>query len=98
VTGVLRAVALALLVAASGHGAAQLGGAPSPDPVAVLAQAKAASGGPAWDALRTQHSKVSILTGAITGSAERWSEFPTGRSLLVYTIGPVSGATSASHG
>jgi hypothetical protein len=92
VTGVLRAVALALLVAASGHGAAQLGGAPSPDPVAVLAQAKAASGGPAWDALRTQHSKVSILTGAITGSAERWSEFPTGRSLLVYTIGPVSGA------
>jgi hypothetical protein len=72
--------------------AAQLGGAPPPDPVAVLAQAKAASGGAAWDALRTQHSKVSILTGAITGSAERWSEFATGRSLLVYTIGPVSGA------
>jgi hypothetical protein len=28
----------------------------------------------------------------ITGSAERWSEFATGRSALVYTIGPVSGA------
>jgi hypothetical protein len=88
----LRAAALALLVAVSGDAAAQLGGAPSPDPVAVLAQAKAASGGSAWDALRTQHSKVSILTGAISGSAERWSEFATGRSLLAYTIGPVSGA------
>jgi hypothetical protein len=91
IRGIARVVALALLTAAFGKAAAQLGGAPPPDPVAVLAQAKAASGGAAWDALRTQHSKVSILTGAITGAAERWSEFPTGRSLLVYTIGPVSG-------
>jgi hypothetical protein len=79
-------------VAASGATLAQLGGAPPPDPAGVLAQAKAASGGAAWDALRTQHSKVSIRTGSIGGSAERWSEFATGRSLLNYTIGPVSGA------
>lgn len=89
----LRVAALAFAAfAAVGAAHAQIGGAPPPDPGAVLAQAKAASGGAAWDALRTQHSKVSILTGAITGSAERWSEFATGRSALVYTIGPVSGA------
>jgi len=91
--GVTRVLALAsLLLAAAGGASAQLGGTAPPDPAAVLAQSKAASGGAAWDALRTQHSKVSILTGAITGSAERWSEFATGRSVLVYTIGPVSGA------
>jgi PDZ domain/Aspartyl protease len=89
---VIRRLALFLLLCVAHQSAgAQIGGAPPPDPIAVLQQAKAASGGAAWDALRTQHSKVSILTGAITGSAERWSEFPTGRSLLVYTIGPVSG-------
>lgn len=85
------ALALALCIAA-GQALAQLGGTPPPDPMAVLAQAKAASGGAAWDALRTQHSKVSIITGAITGSAERWNEFATGRSRLDYVIGPVSGA------
>jgi hypothetical protein len=85
------ALALAFAVASSAT-LAQLGGAAPPDPSAVLAEAKAASGGNAWDALRTQHSKVTIRTGAISGSAERWSEFETGRSLLNYAIGPVSGA------
>jgi hypothetical protein len=85
------ALAFAFVVA-SGVTPAQLGGASLPDPSVVLAQAKAASGGAAWDALRTQHSKVTIRTGAIGGSAERWSELASGRSLLTYTIGPVSGA------
>src|SRR5262249_40606381 len=66
--------------------------APQPDPVALLAQAKAASGGAAWDALRTQHSKVNIHTGGLVGQAERWSEFATGRSLLQFDIGPVTGS------
>jgi hypothetical protein len=93
VTLALRGLALAFVLSVASAGApAQVGGAPPPDPAAVLAQAKSASGGAAWDALRTQHSKVTILTGAIAGSAERWSEFATGRSLLAYTIGPVSGA------
>ena len=82
----------ALAALAAGSAWAQLGGPPAPDPAAILAEAKAASGGAAWDALRSQHSKVSILTGPITGSAERWSEFTTGRSTIVYTIGPVAGA------
>ena len=47
----------------------------------MLAQAKAASGGAAWDALRTQHSKVSILTGAdhgLRGAVERVRHRPLG--------------------
>lgn len=92
-TAALGARALALLLGIAASGAlAQLGGSPPPDPVAVLAQAKEASGGAAWDALRSQHSKVTILTGPLAGSAERWSEFATGRSTIVYSIGPVSGA------
>jgi hypothetical protein len=65
---------------------------PRPDPVAILAAAKAASGGSSWDALRTQHSKVSISTAGVKGAAERWADIGTGRSLIKYNIGPVSGA------
>jgi hypothetical protein len=62
------------------------------DPRAILAAAKAASGGEAWDALKTQHSKVTLSTSGLTGTAERWADMTTGRSLLRYELGPVSGA------
>jgi PDZ domain/Aspartyl protease len=65
---------------------------PRPDPVAILAAAKAASGGAAWDALHTQHSTVTISTAGIKGNAERWADIYSGRSLIKYTIGPVTGA------
>jgi len=65
---------------------------PRPDPIAILAAAKDASGGAAWDTLRTQHSKVTIDTAGIKGTAERWADISTGRSLIKYSIGPVSGA------
>ena len=71
---------------------AQIGGPPPPDPAAILAAAKNASGGAAWDALTTQHSKVNIHTAGLVGTAERWSEYATGRSKLTYSIGPVTGA------
>jgi hypothetical protein len=63
-----------------------------PDPVKILAAAKAASGGAAWDALRTQHSKTTVSAAGISGTAERWSDISNGRSLIKYNIGPVSGA------
>ena len=87
-----RACALLLWSLVATCAQAQLGGAPPPDPAAILAAAKAASGGAAWDALTTQHSKVNIHSAGLMGTAERWSEFPTGRSSLVYSIGPVTGA------
>ena len=83
--------AIALALGAS-PATAQNVATPRPDPVAILAAAKAASGGSSWDALRTQHSKVSISTAGVNGAAERWADIGTGRSLIKYNIGPVSGA------
>lgn len=68
------------------------GDAAKPDPQALLAAAKAASGGSAWDALRTQHSVVKLGAAGLEGTAERWSDIESGRALLTYSIGPVTGA------
>jgi hypothetical protein len=65
---------------------------PTLDPLPILAQAKAASGGEAWDALRTQHSKVRIQAGARSGRAERWSEMRSGRSAIDYEMDGVMGS------
>ena len=66
--------------------------AAKPDPVAVLNAAKSASGGAAWDALRTQRSEVKLTAAGLEGSVERWSDIATGRSVMRYSIGPISGA------
>ena len=87
----LRLCVFAFWVAAT-HSSAQLGGPPPPDPHKILAEAKAASGGAAWDSLRTQHTKVTIRTGPLSGTAERWSDIATGRSMIVFSIGPIAGA------
>lgn len=84
--------AAALATVAAGGARAQLLGTAQPDPLAILAKAKEASGGAAWDALRTQHSKVSIGAGPVSGQAERWSEYATGRSAIAFAVGPVTGA------
>jgi hypothetical protein len=92
----VRVFRLALLAAASlacaGLVHAQPKAAPKPDPVALLAAAKNASGGAAWDALRTQRSEVKLSVANLEGSVERWSDIATGRSLIRYRIGPVYGA------
>jgi hypothetical protein len=62
-----------------------------PQPAELLAEAKAATGGAAWDALRSQHSRVNIKAGDLRGSGERWASVTTGRSLLRYEIGPLTG-------
>lgn len=66
--------------------------AAKPDPQALLAAAKAASGGAAWDALRTQHSTVKLGAAGLEGNAERWSDIENGRALLRFSIGPITGA------
>ncbi|MFO1313745.1 MAG: PDZ domain-containing protein [Burkholderiales bacterium] len=63
-----------------------------PDPVAVLMAAKNASGGAAWDGMKTQRSEVTLATGNIIGTVERWSDMETGRSMLRYKVGPLAGA------
>lgn len=88
----------ALVALGAGHAAAQAPAraaaapAATPDPVAVLAAAKAASGGVAWDALRSQHSLVKLRAAGAEGTVERWSDIATGRSMLQFSIGAVAGA------
>jgi PDZ domain len=82
----------AALTLCSSFASAQNAASPRPDPIAILDAAKAASGGSAWDALRTQRSSVTINTAGVKGSAERWADIYTGRSLVKYSLGPVAGA------
>jgi hypothetical protein len=84
-------LAMAMLVCASAAHA-QPKPASKPDPVSVLAAAKNASGGAAWDALRTQRSEVKLAAAGLEGSVERWSDIANGRSVIRYRIGPISGA------
>lgn len=87
-----RFLMAAVMALCTPFAAAQNAATPRPDPLAILEAAKAASGGSAWDSLRTQHSTVSISTAGVKGTAERWADIGTGRSLIKYSIGPVSGA------
>ncbi len=88
----VRAFAVCALLGLVSAGAlAQTPADPPADPAAILAAAKAASGGDAWDGFRTQHTTVTILSGGLTGAAERWSEFTTGRSYLRFSLGPMAG-------
>jgi hypothetical protein len=70
----------------------QTNGKGAPDPAAILAAAKAASGGSAWDGLSVQHTRVTLLLGGTSGEAERWSEIATGRSYLRFAVGAAAGA------
>jgi hypothetical protein len=62
------------------------------DPKEILAKAKQASGGAAWDAIRTTHTKVKISTGGLTGTGESWEDTRTGRFLDRFRLGPMTGA------
>ena len=76
--------------------AGALAQAPAPaatsDPFTILGNAKTATGGNAWNKLRTQHSKVTLTGGGISGKVERWSDLTDGRSYLKYELGSIAGA------
>jgi thiol-disulfide isomerase/thioredoxin len=57
----------------------------------VLAKAKQASGGVAWDGLRSVHVKAKFTTGGLTGTAESWEDTLTGRAREGYVLGPMKG-------
>ena len=90
----------ALATLSAGHAVAQaparaaapVPAAAAPDPAAVLAAAKVASGGAAWDALKTQHSLVKLRAAGAEGTVERWSDIATGQSMLQFSIGALAGA------
>ncbi|HET7096226.1 MAG TPA: hypothetical protein VFJ68_02480 [Casimicrobiaceae bacterium] len=82
------AFAVALL---GGTAFAQTGDKPEANPTAVLAAAKTAAGGAAWDGHTSLHTLVALRTGGHTGEAERWSEIRTGRSYMRFELGPMAG-------
>lgn len=87
-----RRVVLTMLLVAAGIGRAAAADSMSPsaaanDPIVILAQAKAATGGAAWDDFRSQHSLVKITTNIREGKAERWASILTGRSRLRLEMG-----------
>jgi hypothetical protein len=88
-----RRVASSSLVAAflCGPALAQPPDKPAANPADLLAAAKTASGGAAWDKRTTLHTLVALRTGGFTGEAERWSEFVTGRSYMRFELGPMAG-------
>ncbi|MEO5700190.1 MAG: hypothetical protein ABIS17_04860 [Casimicrobiaceae bacterium] len=48
----------------------------------LLARAKEATGGKAWDHFGSQHSLVKLEAGTRAGTAERWASLLTGRSRM----------------
>jgi len=58
----------------------------------ILARAKQAMGGEAWDAVHTTYSKGKLTTSGLNGPAESWEDNLTGRYVEKYQLGPSSGA------
>ena len=58
----------------------------------ILAKSKQASGGKAWDSIRTTYSKAKIATSGLTGEGESWQDNLTGKYKETYQLGPTSGA------
>ena len=58
----------------------------------ILAKAKQAMGGDAWDAIHTTYSRGKLTASGLAGQAESWEDNLTGRYLEKYQLGPTSGA------
>ncbi|HTP52382.1 MAG TPA: aspartyl protease family protein [Anaeromyxobacteraceae bacterium] len=59
---------------------------------AVLAKAKAASGGEAWNGIRTMRARAKVNTGGLSGSGESIDDLVHGWFLDRFALGPVTGA------
>jgi hypothetical protein len=83
---------LTALVLALATAGATTDAAAGPDPRAVLARVKEATGGAAWDRITSAHSTVVVETGGLKGTAEGFEDVLTGRSVSHYHLGPMTGA------
>ena len=69
-----------------------VGLAAAPTPARILAWAKAASGGEAWNHIRTLRVEGSIQTSGLSGQVTELEDLVTGRSVSHFTLGPLEGA------
>jgi hypothetical protein len=81
-------LAAALVLAASALPAA---GDPRADQ--LLAAAKDATGGKAWDKIVTWHEQGTADAGGLSGPYDSWIDLPTLRNSLTFSMGPVSGGS-----
>lgn len=78
-------MAAGLLVPAVGRGA-------DLSPAEVLAKVKEATGGAAWDGIKSLHFELTVATSGLSGTAGSWTDVTTGHYMDTYQLGPVSGA------
>ena len=89
-TTVALLLALAVLFVLVGAGPASA--AEAPDPAReLLARAKQAAGGAAWDAVRILRTTAKVETGGLSGTAESWEDAVAGRWTESFRLGPVTG-------
>ena len=60
------------------------------DPAEILSKVKQATGGDAWDAIRTDHVKAKLTTGGMVGAIESWDDVLKGRFVDHVALGPVT--------
>jgi hypothetical protein len=80
-------LALALVLVAGGAAVAT-----ASDPADVLMKARQATGGAAWDAVRTDHVKAKLATSGLNGTVETWDDVVQGRFVDHVVLGPVTQA------
>ena len=79
-----RAIAASLAIAASAASAA--------DPAAVLQAARDATGGAAWDAVRSLHVHARLESSERSGVSDRYEDVRTGRFVREFELPPRGGA------
>ncbi len=95
-----KTIAITLLISfltAAGASAGVSNTARSSDPQAVLARtvlarAKAASGGDAWDGVTSFQLKTRVSTAGLSGTAEGWEDVEHGLYANSFSLGPIQGA------
>jgi|HubBroStandDraft_1064217.scaffolds.fasta_scaffold00037_26 hypothetical protein len=58
----------------------------------LLAAARRATGGPAWDRVHVLHQQMSLSAGGLDGTIETWADPAHGRYAQHYVLGPDRGA------
>jgi len=94
----LRAVPLAAMAAlgvitSTAALAADSSKADSSKADSLIAAAKQAMGGAAWDKAVTWHETGKVTAGGLTGTYESWEDLPTLRNSSTYVLGPTSGGS-----
>ena len=62
------------------------------EPADILARAKAASGGAAWDAIHSARTRVTLKLGGLSGTAESLDDVRRPRFVDHFELGPMKGA------